>query len=60
MVVICGKPCSGKTTAAEKIASFIKAKGKDVTIINLESLKMDPKSAYGSISAAERLIPSRI
>ncbi|KAK8813688.1 hypothetical protein WA556_000262, partial [Blastocystis sp. ATCC 50177/Nand II] len=48
LVVICGKPCSGKTTAAEKIASFIKAKGKDVTIINLESLKMDPKSAYGT------------
>ena len=44
---MCGKPCSGKTTYANQIAEYIREKGKDVTIINLESLNLDRSTAYG-------------
>ena len=48
---MCGKPCSGKTTYANQIAEYIRGKNKEVTIINLESLKLDRSSAYGSNSS---------
>ena len=47
LIVLCGKPCSGKTTVAHQIADFIKEKGKEVEIINLESVKLERQSAYG-------------
>lgn len=50
LIVLCGKPCSGKTTVAQAIADYIKEKGKVVEIINLESVKLDRESAYGCIA----------
>ena len=49
LIVLCGKPCCGKTTVAMKIADFIKEKGGNVEVINLESVKLDRESTYGCI-----------
>ena len=47
LIVMCGKPCSGKTTIANQIADFIREQGKEVQVINLESLHLVRESAYG-------------
>lgn len=57
LIVLCGKPCSGKTTVAMRIAEFIREKGKEVEVINLESVKLDRESAYGSIPLSFYIIP---
>ena len=47
LIVVCGKPCSGKTKIANQLAEFIQKKGFEPTIVNVESLKLDSKTAYG-------------
>ena len=44
---MCGKPCSGKTRIANQLVDYIKQKGVDAELINVESLQLDPKTAYG-------------
>ena len=45
--MLCGKPCSGKTRVANQLAEFIQKKGFEPTVVNVESLKLDSKIAYG-------------
>lgn len=47
LIVMCGKPCSGKTRIANQLMDYIKQKGVDVELINVESLQLESKTAYG-------------
>lgn len=46
LVVICGRPCTGKTTLAQQLAEFIRAKGNEVELVNAESLLFDRDSGF--------------
>jgi protein KTI12 len=48
LIVICGRPCTGKTTRALEIKAYIEAnvKDMDVVIINEESLGLCRAQAY--------------
>jgi protein KTI12 len=46
LIVIVGGPCSGKTTIAKKLEQYLKDKGKDVILINEESLHINKIDSY--------------
>ena len=47
LIVMCGIPCSGKTTLAKKLASYLEQEaGKKVDIVNEESLSLNKQAAY--------------
>lgn len=49
LVILCGIPSSGKTTRAEALASFLKEQGKQVILINEESLFIKRSEGYKGI-----------
>lgn len=52
LIVMCGIPCSGKTTVTKKIAAYMeKETGKRVEIINEESLNLVKQAAYRGLRA---------
>jgi protein KTI12 len=55
LVVMVGGPCSGKTTIARKLAEYIKDKGKDVVLINEESLLINKLDSYKD-STSEKIL----
>jgi protein KTI12 len=47
LVLLCGPPCSGKTTLAQKLSEHLKtAFKKDVHLINEEFLQLTKNAAY--------------
>lgn len=53
LVIITGKPCTGKTTFAKLLAEDLIARGKTVDLVNEESLSINKKEGYKS-SFAEK------
>ena len=52
LVMLCGYPCSGKTTLAEEIRTHLEGVGKTVVVISDHSLGVDRNSTY------HRFVPS--
>jgi broad-specificity NMP kinase len=50
LVVVCGRPCVGKTSVAFALAAFLEAQGKTVIVINEESLGIKHADGYKSQS----------
>jgi protein KTI12 len=50
LIVLCGRPCTGKTTRAKEIKDYIEKEVKDmeVIIINEESLGLERGQCYSS------------
>eukprot|EP00730_Choanoeca_flexa_P001390 TRINITY_DN10613_c0_g3_i3.p1 TRINITY_DN10613_c0_g3~~TRINITY_DN10613_c0_g3_i3.p1 ORF type:complete len:274 (+),score=46.32 TRINITY_DN10613_c0_g3_i3:86-907(+) len=46
LFMLCGFPCSGKTTRAQELAKALRAKEKNVVIISDESVNVDKATAY--------------
>uniref|UniRef100_A0A7S4GJJ3 Protein KTI12 homolog n=1 Tax=Eutreptiella gymnastica TaxID=73025 RepID=A0A7S4GJJ3_9EUGL len=46
LVLVCGIPCSGKTTRARALKAEFEALGKSVVLVNEESLGIDKVSGY--------------
>ena len=46
LVVICGQPCSGKSTVAKRIAEICKNKGSEVVLVDEESLHLSRDPSY--------------
>lgn len=53
LIVMCGIPCSGKTTVTKKLAAYLeKETGKKVEVINEEALNLVKQDAYRGTSRA--------
>jgi protein KTI12 len=46
LIVICGHPCSGKTTIAKRIAEACKEKGSEVIHVDEASLHLVRDASY--------------
>jgi len=54
LIIVSGRPCTGKTTFANKLVEFLSSKGHDkIVLVNEESLKLSKKDGYHS-SAREK------
>lgn len=51
--MVSGRPCTGKTSFANKLQEFLQAAGKEVVLVNEESLNISKKEGYKS-SAREK------
>lgn len=60
LIVICGGPCSGKTTTAEKIKDYLeKDKSKKVILMNEENLGVNKLDFYKD-STSEKIIRAKL
>lgn len=48
LVIMCGVPCSGKSTAAAELASALREKGIRVTVVDEPSLHLHRNAAYAN------------
>ncbi len=49
LILICGNPCTGKTSVANKLLDYFQSKGiSNIELINEEYLKITKKDGYGS------------
>ena len=48
LVVLCGQPCSGKSTVARELQALCQAAGASVDIVDEASLHLDKNVAYSS------------
>jgi tRNA uridine 5-carbamoylmethylation protein Kti12 len=48
LVVVCGRPCVGKTAVSQALAAFLEAQGRTVIVINEESLGIRHAEGYKS------------
>lgn len=46
LVVVCGRPCVGKTTTCAALARFLQENGKTVIIVNEESVGIVHTEGY--------------
>jgi protein KTI12 len=51
LIMMCGLPCSGKTRRATELAAYFEAAGRQVVLINEESLGMKRSQLYCDLSA---------
>ena len=49
LIVIVGLPCSGKTAVSEVLCSFLRSKGKEVELVNEESVGISKQDGYASL-----------
>lgn len=49
LIMMCGLPSSGKTRRAMDFASWLREQGKNVVLINEESLGLDRRKCYKDI-----------
>ena len=50
LIVICGPPCSGKTTRATEIKNYLEQYKKPIFLINEEYLSLKKEESYKGIS----------
>ena len=48
LVIMCGVPCSGKSTAAAELASALREKGIRVTVVDEPSLHLHRNAGYAN------------
>lgn len=48
LVVITGRPCTGKTTVAKKLKAYLEAQGCTVNVVNEEALGVPHRTGYRS------------
>ena len=53
LVVVCGRPCVGKTTTCAALARFLQENGKTVIIVNEESVGIVHTDGYNGESVSE-------
>lgn len=46
LILICGQPCSGKSSVAAQLEQVLQAKGLEVMVVDEESLHLDRNEAY--------------
>lgn len=46
LILICGQPCSGKSSVAAQLEQLLQAKGLEVVVVDEESLHLDRNEAY--------------
>lgn len=46
LVVVCGQPCSGKSTIVQKLSAAFQGKGLPVEVVDEPSLHLERSSAY--------------
>lgn len=46
LVIVCGQPCSGKSSAAKWLADSFSEKGQDVSVIDEPSLHLSRNTSY--------------
>jgi protein KTI12 len=46
LIIMCGIPCSGKTTRAKEIKTYFEEKKKDVVLLNEENLGFNKNEYY--------------
>ncbi|KAK8789894.1 hypothetical protein WA158_006674 [Blastocystis sp. Blastoise] len=52
--MMCGYPCSGKSTIASQIKTFLEGKGKEVSLINFETMHLNRNDIYGQQYGSEK------
>lgn len=55
LLVVCGVPCSGKTTRAKEVVEFLQQQGVTVHLLNEEALGIDKNTAYKDAQAEKML-----
>lgn len=55
VILLAGRPCTGKTTVANKLANYFKEKDFEVVIVNEESLNLIKNLSYNS-AANEKIL----
>eukprot|EP00106_Octopus_bimaculoides_P021614 XP_014789056.1 PREDICTED: protein KTI12 homolog [Octopus bimaculoides] len=46
LVILCGLPCSGKSTVSQSLASYFREQSKNVDIISIHSIGLDRNSLF--------------
>ena len=46
LIIVTGKPCTGKTTFSRELVDFLRSSGKDVELVNEESLHITKVEGY--------------
>ncbi len=59
LVLLSGYPCSGKTSAAAQLAALLTDAGRDVTVINEESLHLTREDCYSGTSTPPLSVSTR-
>lgn len=54
LLLMCGYPCSGKSTVAGKIRDYFVAEGKTVEIVSDDSCGLDKNTTYNSAAGSEK------
>ncbi|KAL4534314.1 hypothetical protein Ndes2437B_g03595 [Nannochloris sp. 'desiccata'] len=54
LIVICGHPCSGKTTVAKRIAEACLLKGSEVIHVDEESLHLLRDASYKDVPSEKK------
>ncbi|KAK9822874.1 hypothetical protein WJX81_008058 [Elliptochloris bilobata] len=54
LVVLCGQPCTGKSTVAAALAEVLRSKGLEVEVLSETSLHLERDASYGDVPSEKR------
>ena len=53
LLIVCGQPCSGKSTITQRLAEKIKSLGTEVVVIDERTIALDRNAAFQGMNAAQ-------
>lgn len=55
-ILICGQPCSGKSSVTAQLAELLRVKGLEVVVVDEDSLHLDRNESYRGGHASSNAI----